>query len=156
MSDSSTVFDADALATEPPELKIGGRVYRGRVLSIVEWTPYLERFLVMVGREVEDLQKDELLSLATMQASHEFCAEYLRAVLPRRWPRPDPVALLERQGSRLLKQAFTGFFAQQCYVMGVALRTPTARAMTPRPPSPAPGNTSSGRTAPASDADALS
>jgi hypothetical protein len=149
---TTAAFDADALATEAPELKIGGRLYVGRVLSIVEWSKYLDRFLAASEQELADFGTEGVVRSATMLANHDFCVEYLRAVVVIPEGAPDPVALLELQGERLLKQVFAHFFGHQCYVQGVALRTPTAAATSTPLPSQEPGSTSSGKTTPALDA----
>lgn len=116
-------LDADAALIEPAEVRIGRRIYRAPNLSIVEWAPFLERYQALLDLEGEEFQRLKLLSPKTLVVGYQLCVDYLNVVLPR-----EAVQQLEARGTRLVKKVFTHFFCHQCYVHGVALRTPTDAA----------------------------
>ncbi len=72
------VTDADALAArfDPPTVRLGGRVYRGRILSIEEWDPFQTRI-----ERIQSRDEDDKLGQAEMIA---LFREYGNAVFGRR------------------------------------------------------------------------
>lgn len=87
-------FDADALAAahEEPTIQVDRFVYRGRLLSVLEWLPFWERLQALEAKAVAEHADAAVARLRERQAFH---ADYLRAVFPKRdfrfWA-PDPVA----------------------------------------------------------------
>lgn len=134
MSNPSTavpVFDADAFATEPLELRIGGAVYRGRILSIVEWMGWKDR--LVRHEEIEKAEGDQPKP-ETAQASLELMLAYMRDVFPpvvkrsgllRRRVTIDPIAVFERRGARDTRTAFARFFGHQLHAMGFVVQLQT-------------------------------
>jgi hypothetical protein len=146
MSESSTTtaFDADAFATEPPELRIGGRVYVGRLLSITEWFAFKDRLTAQAAAEKAE---GETKRPATMEAARQLMLEFLRAMFPpltqRDWRRSgglrrviiDPIDVFESRGLRDVQTTFVRFFIHQRHAMGFA-----APLMTSEPTEPAATN----------------
>lgn len=104
-------FDADAyLATqEVPVIVVGALVYRGRLLSLLEWLPIAEAIDAL----------DERQKAGGKVPPREFIRvyrKYLRMVFPRRrfvfWA-PDPVAELFKLPWGAVTEAIRSFFALQ-------------------------------------------
>lgn len=106
------IVDADqyAAALEPPRVRIEGRVYSGRVLSIEEWQPYGRR-----AKELNDAQQAKAEDPSVPAGLDAMAEEYFRAIFPKppRWMpwRRDPVPALLRHPARLA--ILKGFFAHQ-------------------------------------------
>ena len=60
-------FDADAYleALEPPEIKLGGKVYKGRHLSLEEWMPMEKQF--------SDFSPESITVIQLKQLIRDFC-----------------------------------------------------------------------------------
>jgi len=116
-----SVFDADAeeAALAPPELVIGGRTYRGRVLSRDELRPHA----VVLG------DKD-----ATAEDKEAAAVALVRLVFRRPWWKfwwPDPVKRVLRMPLVVQTEFLEDFFGF------------LARMVTPRKPNPPTGGPSS-------------
>lgn len=70
-------FDSDAYvaALEPPALKAGGRVFRGRLLSVPQWLAIHERKAQMQDGE------------PTFEQTLEFMTDTVRMMFPKKWYR---------------------------------------------------------------------
>lgn len=105
------MFDADAFDVElgAPQLKIGGRLYVGRILSFEEFAPFEKRSMEL---DDPDRQKDRTAWEAAFKA---LARDYLREVFPpppwwavwRRDPVPTMVTHLG------LLKALKSFFETQ-------------------------------------------
>lgn len=106
------IVDADqyAAALEPPRVRIEGRLYSGRVLSIEEWQPYGRR-----AKELEKAHEANPEDHSVRSGLNAIAEEYFRAIFPAPpWWTPwrrDPVPALLRHPARLA--ILKGFFAHQ-------------------------------------------
>lgn len=134
-------FDADALTVslEAPALTIGGVRYEGRLLSIEEWLPFLDRV-----QAIQRTGKTEMADVVTLYR------DYMRAVFPRsrfKFWAPDPVPILMRQPFTVVRQAFDRFFSLQALAMGAPALSATDPSLTIGTDSP-PSTTEPARRAP--------
>lgn len=117
------LLDADALAArfDPPTVRLGGRVYRGRILSIEEWDPFqvrIERIRLAEG-DNNKLGQEDMVGLFR---------EYGHTVFGRRrtlWERvlqipTDPTERLMRLPPSAMLETFLRFFSCQARAMGAA------------------------------------
>lgn len=125
-----------AAAHDEPTITVGRLVYRGRLLSIEEWLPFLERQLELEGRK------------ASPREMVEHWVKYLYAVFPRRGRfrtfAPDPVAAIRSMPGNALQEAYLSFFFHQARVLGYNRSGAPKSATTPKSE---PGTISSDRTA---------
>jgi len=116
----SATHNADASATKRPELTVDGITYHGRILSIVEWMAFKDRFAAY---------EQEARTLEAIEAVRLLMLDYLRATFPpivtrrglfRRRVTIDPIAGLASLGLRDISEAFSLFFGHQLYAMGMS------------------------------------
>lgn len=140
--DQTAIVDADkySRALESPRLRLEGRVYTGRVLSIDEWQPYGTRAQIMqdaLNAALEKLQKSEtggavdrslvVSEIDNLQTSlDDLMRSYFRAVFakPPGWAfwRRDPVPVLMRHPSRnAILKSFFGHQVTQIKKLGAHL-----------------------------------
>jgi hypothetical protein len=101
------VYDADSRLSQldRPAIRLGGRLYVGRLLSLEEWEPFELR--------MEQLKE----STMTQPEVRRFLCEYSDAVFARRywwqvWQR-SPTQRLMRSPTAVQVEAFTNFFVAQ-------------------------------------------
>src|SRR4051812_45313159 len=107
----SNEFNADDASLGAPELTIGGAVYRGRVLSIVEWFAFKERMDAIPTPASATSEPELAERLAGRQV---LMLEFLRAVFAAAAP-ADPIAALETLGLVAVARAFNAFFSHQLH-----------------------------------------
>lgn len=68
-------FDADEMlqGLEPPTITVGGRTYRGRLLSLEEWAPFEPDIRRAMQREMD------------VAELREFLRRYVDTIFPRPW-----------------------------------------------------------------------
>lgn len=140
--DAAVVFRADTLAAanQEPHLALHGMAFHGRLLSIVDWLPFWERY-VATQKAIEVAIADK--RLPDLRPSTQLWIDFLRAIFPkdgRRWFAPDPVKLLAKEPGTVLRDTFNHFFFHQARSVGLDLGHVDAR------PTPTPGPNSNGAT----------
>jgi len=139
---TSTIVDADkyARALEAPQLRLEGRLYTGRVLSIDEWQPYGTRAQIMQDALNVALKKLEQAQTAAdpnrgavvseidklQRNLDDLMRSYFRAVFPQppRWAlwRHDPLpALMQHPSRNAILKAFFGHQVRQIKKLGAHL-----------------------------------
>lgn len=134
-------FDADEMAAAQvaPTLRVGGYLYRGRLLSIEEWLPWWERLLAIQAerRAAADTDGGSSERGASFRRLNAFYRDYLRVVFPRRryrWWAPDPVKHLMRQPFTVVEEAIAGFFFLQARATFGADAMPKPKQIPTAPP----------------------
>lgn len=134
-------FDADAMraAQQEPTLTVGSLLYRGRLLSAVEWFGWNEQLQALRARiEKNHAKPAEIL---------DFYERFFRELFPRsrrRWWAPDPVTALMRERLPIIEGAFDRFFELQAQANGVSRKSPSTSGTsssdsTPDAPAAGPG-----------------
>lgn len=128
------VSDINATAAElaathqEPELVIGSRLYRGRVLSIEEWLPFFEERYRL---EQLALQAQGAGKLVDLRPWVKHWVAFLSAVFPRkdyRWWTPDPVQAIRQLPGNGLRDEYERFFLHQARALG--LKPPASQRTT--------------------------
>jgi hypothetical protein len=99
-------FDADERLANlaRPAIKLGGRVYVGRLLSIEEWEPFEERMEALKNKTMSE------------PSVREFFREYGHTIFARRWWerwKGDPTDRLLREAPIVQLEAFVSFWVAQ-------------------------------------------
>jgi hypothetical protein len=119
VSDLNTTAADLAQAHQEPELVIGNKLYRGRLLSIEEWLPFFEERFAL---EQAAAKAAEAGAVVDMRPWVKHWVAYLRTVFPRsrfRWWVPDPVQAIRELPGMALRDEYERFFLHQARVLGM-------------------------------------
>src|SRR5690349_5289321 len=107
------MFDADEETVEAPELRLGGVVYKGRVISIAEWFTFRDRFAEQGEREKAAPEDASVFAQGPL-----IMLDFLRATFPAA-SGVDPIAEIERRGDLAIRKTFSVFFGHTLLALGL-------------------------------------
>lgn len=115
------MFNADAYleSLEPPQVKLGGTLYKGRLLSIEEWAPFERRFSKMVETP-DDQTLNDVLGVVEDYLRLAF-ASYARPAWQFWRPRNPFVDRFMHQPAAMITKTMESFLRSQALANGAGL-----------------------------------